>query len=176
MRTALGGIVGIAVVGAIVYFGFIHSTYDMKVDDSYAWTENCVNHSEPLSIDKSATEQLSQAITDGRVIVIKDHGHSAAILLSSSQAQARQTETFLRNTIVEGAKQNGLSLSDAEASRRIFRRGYEVFAYSGPQRIPPQQVIEEIGRCTYQIRKNRWSSQIGIDLQEIGRPFFSKST
>jgi hypothetical protein len=147
----------------------------MDVNESRAWTSNCADKSDSLSVDTDTSERLGRGLGFGRVIVLQRGSSTAAIFITPSESRARTAERELRKAVRQGAAQAGAQVSQATINRRIFRRSDEVFVYGqGTPSRPTRAFVRAIGQCVYEIRNNRWASFFGLDMKEIGRPFREK--
>lgn len=176
MRAILYPVGALAVIGAVVYFAFVNPSWAIDVDESYSWTTNCVDKSDSLSVDREQTSRFEQGLGFGRVVVIRRGPDTAAIFMTSSERQAADAEQQLRDTILEGARQAGISVSAEQIRQRIFRKSRQVFAYGNSANSAPSPAfMSDLGQCVYEIYDNRWQAIVGLETKQIGRPFLRSS-
>ncbi len=159
---ALGAIAVAAFVGAGIYFGIIHPSLAYDQDQSYAWTQDCIDRGGGIEMDDSIAKLFD--VPGVRALGMKSQGERAVVLFANSTATARQGERELR----QGLRQRGASLE--RINRQLVREGPELMLYA--LRPPSTRTRRAFAECVYLIEQNRWTGWTGFDSKAVGRHRF----
>lgn len=174
----LGLIAGL-LIAAMLAFGAWVTIVDPELqpdrDESLAATVDCVDNDEQIEEAEQTTEELSEGLGFGRVLGLRSGAQVSAVYFFDSEDQAIRAERELRGIFEDGARERGFREDEIDRllERRLLRRGFELFIYSGPDRVPTQQTVERFGRCIWAIYSPRFKDFDWLNRRSIGRPFAS---